>query len=83
MTTFDGVRARRRWLVALVVALLGCAPAPTAPDQELDRVAAIHGAPGPWAVAGYRMGRYALAKLDLPPGSFDLLPSVQAVLMRL
>jgi formylmethanofuran dehydrogenase subunit E len=41
-------------------------------DQELDRVAAIHGAPGPWAVAGYRMGRYALAKLGLSPGSFDL-----------
>jgi hypothetical protein len=42
-------------------------------DEELDRVAAIHGAPGPWAVAGYRMGRYALAKLALSPGSFDLV----------
>jgi len=42
-------------------------------DEELDRVAAIHGAPGPWAVAGYRMGRYALAKLGLSPGSFDLV----------
>jgi formylmethanofuran dehydrogenase subunit E len=41
-------------------------------DEELDRVAAIHGAPGPWAVAGYRMGRYALVKLGLVPGSFDL-----------
>jgi formylmethanofuran dehydrogenase subunit E len=41
-------------------------------DEELDRVAAIHGAPGPWAVAGYRMGRYALTKLGLSPGSFDL-----------
>jgi len=35
-------------------------------------VAAIHGAPGPWAVAGYRMGRYALGKLGLSSGSFDL-----------
>jgi len=35
-------------------------------------VAAIHGAPGPWAVAGYRMGRHALAKLGLTAGSFDL-----------
>jgi hypothetical protein len=44
----------------------------SAEDEELDRVAAIHGAPGPWAVAGYRMGRYAMAKLGLPSGSFDL-----------
>lgn len=35
-------------------------------------MAAIHGAPGPWAVAGYRMGRHALERLGLPPGSFDL-----------
>jgi formylmethanofuran dehydrogenase subunit E len=35
-------------------------------------VAAIHGAPGPWAVAGYRMGKYALAKLGLGAGTFDL-----------
>ena len=35
-------------------------------------MATIHGAPGPWAVAGYRMGRHALAKLGLAPGSFDL-----------
>jgi formylmethanofuran dehydrogenase subunit E len=41
-------------------------------DAELDRVAAIHGAPGPWAVAGYRMGKFALAKLGLAAGSFDL-----------
>jgi formylmethanofuran dehydrogenase subunit E len=52
------------------VAPLGTPPA--AEDAELDRVAAIHGAPGPWAVAGYRMGRYALGKLGLTSGSFDL-----------
>lgn len=52
----------------------GAAPASasTAEDAELDRVAAIHGAPGPWAVAGYRMGKYALAQLGLGAGSFDL-----------
>jgi formylmethanofuran dehydrogenase subunit E len=41
-------------------------------DSELDQVAAVHGAPGPWAVAGYRMGQYALSKLGLERGSFDL-----------
>jgi len=41
-------------------------------EKKLDEVAAIHGAPGPWAVAGYRMSEYALAKLGLPRGSFDL-----------
>jgi hypothetical protein len=41
-------------------------------EQALDAVAVIHGAPGPWAVAGYRMGEYALAKLGLSRGSFDL-----------
>ncbi len=41
-------------------------------EKKLDEVAAIHGAPGPWAVAGYRMSEHALAKLGLPRGSFDL-----------
>jgi formylmethanofuran dehydrogenase subunit E len=51
----------------------GCASAPASPpDEGLARVAAIHGAAGPWAVAGYRMGRYALGKLGLPAHSFDL-----------
>ncbi|WP_437630703.1 FmdE family protein [Sorangium sp. So ce854] len=43
-----------------------------APGDALRAVAAIHGGAGPWAVAGYRMGRYALAKLGLPEKSFDL-----------
>ncbi|KYF93470.1 hypothetical protein BE20_09240 [Sorangium cellulosum] len=46
--------------------------APGAPEDELRAVAAIHGGAGPWAVAGYRMGRHALAKLGLPARSFDL-----------
>ncbi|WP_437827456.1 FmdE family protein [Sorangium sp. So ce1153] len=47
-------------------------PSADAQDEELRAVAAIHGGAGPWAVAGYRMGRYALAKLGLPARSFDL-----------
>jgi formylmethanofuran dehydrogenase subunit E len=35
-------------------------------------VAHVHGGAGPWAVAGFRMGEYALAALGLPRGSFDL-----------
>ena len=41
-------------------------------ETKLDEVARIHGAPGPWAVAGYRMSEHALAKLGLERGSFDL-----------
>ncbi|MGK3991976.1 FmdE family protein [Sorangium sp. So ce1024] len=47
-------------------------PGAEAPDDALRAVAAIHGGAGPWAVAGYRMGRYALTKLGLPEKSFDL-----------
>jgi formylmethanofuran dehydrogenase subunit E len=40
--------------------------------EALEAVARAHGGAGPWAVAGYRMGVYAIAKLALPRGSFDL-----------
>jgi formylmethanofuran dehydrogenase subunit E len=43
-----------------------------APEDALARVTVIHGGAGPWVVAGYRMGRYALQKLALPAQSFDL-----------
>lgn len=46
--------------------------APTADDEALEAVRRAHGGAGPWAVSGFRMGRYALAKLGLPRGSFDL-----------
>ena len=36
----------------------------------LDRVAEFHGAPGPFAVAGYRIGERALRELNLSRGSF-------------
>lgn len=47
-------------------------PAADSPDAILARVAAVHGGAGPWVVAGYRMGQYALHRLGLPEGSFDL-----------
>lgn len=78
----------KRFAVLLILAACSAnAPPPTAPttpaaqptttaadplDAKLDEVARIHGAPGPWAVAGYRMSEYALQKLSLPRGSFDL-----------
>lgn len=73
--------------LALAVLVAGCAaPAPPAAtphhppsahaadpvEASLDDVARIHGAPGPWAVAGYRMSEYAMQKLGLQRGSFDL-----------
>jgi formylmethanofuran dehydrogenase subunit E len=59
-------------------------PAPAAseggPDSEqanadeaaLSTIRGVHGGAGPWVVAGYRMGRFALTKLGLAHGSFDL-----------
>lgn len=47
-------------------------PAATSSDVALNRVAAIHGAAGPFAVAGYRMGERALTELGAARGSFDL-----------
>lgn len=38
----------------------------------LEAVRAVHGGAGPWVVAGYRMGRYALARLGIERGSFDV-----------
>lgn len=41
-------------------------------DARLAEVARVHGGAGPWAVAGYRMGAFALRELGLERGSFDL-----------
>jgi formylmethanofuran dehydrogenase subunit E len=46
---------------------------PASTDELLARVAAIHGAAGPFAVAGYRMGQAALRELGLEAGRFELL----------
>jgi formylmethanofuran dehydrogenase subunit E len=64
-------------LLALALGAVGCAspaspPASSPGEEPLARVAAIHGGAGPWVVAGYRMGAYALAKLGLARQSFDL-----------
>jgi formylmethanofuran dehydrogenase subunit E len=40
--------------------------------ERMARVREIHGAAGPWAVAGYRMGERALKELGLPRHSFSL-----------
>jgi len=41
-------------------------------NPALDRTSMIHGATGPFAIAGYRMGFAALRELKLRRGSFDL-----------
>lgn len=58
----------------VLVLLLACEPAASPPPVEtkLADVARVHGGSGPWAVAGYRMGEYALKNLALARGSFDL-----------
>jgi formylmethanofuran dehydrogenase subunit E len=63
---------------ALSCSLVACATASppaasTTPERSgLDAVAAVHGGAGPWAVAGYRMGEFALQRLGLERGSGDL-----------
>lgn len=44
----------------------------SADDYAVQSVEAIHGTAGPFAVAGYRMGRRALDELGLLKGSFAL-----------
>lgn len=63
------------WVLLFVAGCAGvgaAAPASSGADHALAEVANIHGGAGPWAVAGYRMGEYALKKLGLKKQSFDL-----------
>ncbi len=60
---------------ALILVVLGCGSGP--PDdaliqQRLDRVQAIHGGTGPWAVAGYRIGERAMKEFGQEKHSFAL-----------
>ena len=68
---------RSALLLALAATAALLAPAPTfgqdPVENRLDRVREIHGASGPWAVAGYRMGERALKELGLPRQSFALM----------
>jgi formylmethanofuran dehydrogenase subunit E len=54
--------------------LLGSGPAEgdKAVAERLARVREIHGAVGPWAVAGYRIGERALKELAVPKHAFTL-----------
>jgi formylmethanofuran dehydrogenase subunit E len=74
-----GGRARRGVapLAAVVVAAaVGCTrgspPPRDATAEALAAVAAVHGAAGPFAVAGWRMGARALRELGVPRGHFPL-----------
>lgn len=58
-------------LVSVLLSQHPVAPPPPT-DPKLAAVAAIHGEAGPWAVAGYRMGAFALQKLGLPAQSHEL-----------
>jgi len=42
------------------------------PDDELASVAAVHGEAGPWAVAGYRMAKFAMKELGAAPGEVEV-----------
>lgn len=56
----------------IAVALLAVPGRADEVEAKLDAVAAIHGEAGAWAVAGYRMGEYALKTLGLKRGDFAL-----------
>jgi len=69
----------RHILSNLALLAIGCAstPAQTAPVRDsaeaaLAAVAAVHGASGPFAVAGFRMGQRALRELSVARGHFLL-----------
>jgi formylmethanofuran dehydrogenase subunit E len=59
-------------LCSLTLGLQAPATTPVGVEVTLERVAAIHGAAGPFAVAGYRMGEAALHELGTNRGSFSL-----------
>jgi hypothetical protein len=75
--------AGMRWLAApccwFLLACSASSPhAATTPDvsrsdeDALAAISVIHGGAGPWVVAGYRMGRFALARLHLSARSDEL-----------
>jgi len=77
-----GSIVRSTFMLVLVTCVGACTSTkanPVAPanggadaDAKLAMVAFVHGGAGPWAVAGFRMGEFALRELGLPRGSFDL-----------
>lgn len=65
-------QTRRNLIAAGASALTLRAHDEPADEPAIVRTALIHGLPGPFAVAGYRMGEFALRRLGLPRGSMDL-----------
>ena len=72
---------RAHILVIVVGTVAGCdshatqhshASEASSASAQIDAVVAVHGGAGPWAVAGYRMGEFAIQQLGLERGSFDL-----------
>jgi formylmethanofuran dehydrogenase subunit E len=77
----DDSIVRKAVMLAVVICVgASCASTTTSPaapsggdvDAKVAMVAFVHGGAGPWAVAGFRMGEFALHELGLPRGSFDL-----------
>lgn len=64
-----------RLLLLVVAFTIGMSARAATPevDDMLKQVAQVHGAAGPWAVAGYRMGQRILKELALPRYSFSLV----------
>ena len=63
----------RSTVLLFIAVLIGCTP--TRDDTEsvvVNRVREYHGAAGPWAVAGYRIGERAIKERNLPRQSFSL-----------
>ncbi|MBX6311955.1 MAG: hypothetical protein IRY99_03395 [Isosphaeraceae bacterium] len=78
MDKTPGKRDGRDYTHVRYKATLAISPAGRGQDgpsqaECLARVKEIHGAAGPWAVAGYRIGERALKELGLPRHSFSLL----------
>jgi formylmethanofuran dehydrogenase subunit E len=71
-----------RWFVAIfaivAAAVASAQTIPSSPDKAaveecLAKVREYHGAAGPWAVAGYRIGQQAMRELGLPRHAFSML----------
>ena len=58
--------------IVLMIANVASASDEALIKERLDRVRAVHGGTGPWAVVGYRMGERALKELNVPRQSFSL-----------
>lgn len=67
-----------RFLLLAALLLATTSSAGESPEAALDAIAQVHGAPGPWAAAGYRMATHAMAKLGVTAGKGDLVVEHQS-----